>query len=320
MKRIIPFTGLLACLAAVPLVTRGEYVFSVIILICLYTVLSHSWNILGGFTGQISLGHSTFFGIGALVFRFLWLAGLTPSLALIAGSLSSLVLASAIGFPAFKLRGHYFSIGTLALSMIAFITIQNIFPGVSFISQEYLRTYSIIPVYYLALIAGTITMSLVFALSHSKLGLALMTVREDEEAAESIGVNTFKHKVIAMSLSTLIAGLGGGVFSFYVSSFYYYVPFDLNWSFDPVLITFIGGPGTVLGPLIGSVCFVLLKELFAISLGQMNVLIFGIVFILTILFLPEGLVGLMKRIRKAKRVQIQTLESPQISQDSPPLS
>jgi branched-chain amino acid transport system permease protein len=303
MKRIILAVALFVCLAIVPLLTKREYILSLIILVCLYTILSHSWNLLGGFTGQISLGHSTFFGIGALVFRYLWLQGVPSYLALGAGSLSSLVLACVIGFPSFKLKGHYFSIGTLALAMIALITVQNVFPGVSFVPQEYLKTYSLIPIYYMAIITGAVTIGVIYALTRSKLGLALLSVREDEVAAEAIGVNAFKYKVISMSLSTLIAGMGGGVFSFYVASYYYYVPFDLNYSFDPVLITFIGGPGTVLGPVVGSICFVLLKELFAISLGQMNVLIFGIVFILTILFLPEGLVGLMKRLRRTKRVQ-----------------
>jgi branched-chain amino acid transport system permease protein len=303
MKRIIPAVALFVCLAIVPLLTTKQYILSLIILVCLYTILSHSWNLLGGFTGQISLGHSTFFGIGALVFRYLWLQGVPSYLALGAGSLSSLVLACVIGFPSFKLKGHYFSIGTLALAMIALITVQNVFPGVSFVPQEYLKTYSLIPIYYMAIITGAVTIWVIYALTGSKLGLALLSVREDEDAAEAIGVNAFKYKVISMSLSTLIAGVGGGVFSFYVASYYYYVPFDLNYSFDPVLITFIGGPGTVLGPVVGSVCFVLLKELFAISLGQMNVLIFGIVFILTILFLPEGLVGLMKKLRRTKRVQ-----------------
>jgi len=303
MKRILLFVLLFACLASVPFFTTREYIYSLIILVCLYTILSHSWNLLGGFTGQISLGHSTFFGMGALVFRYVWLKGLPPYLALGVGALSSLVLACLIGFPSFKLKGHYFSIGTLALSMIALITIQNIFPGVSFVSQEYLKTYSLLPIYYMAIIAAAVTIGVIYALTRSKLGLALISVREDEDAAEAIGVNAFKHKVISMSLSTLIAGMGGGVFSYYVASYYYYVPFNLDYSFDPVLITFIGGPGTVVGPVIGSICFVLLKELFAISLGQMNVLIFGIVFILTILFLPEGLVGLMKKLRKTKKVQ-----------------
>jgi branched-chain amino acid transport system permease protein len=304
MKRIILSLLLFACLASVPFFTKREYIYSVVILICLYTILSHSWNLLGGFTGQISLGHSTFLGVGALVFRYVWLQGVPAYLSLGAAALASLVLASIIGFPSFKLKGHYFSIGTLALSMIAFITIQNVFPGISFVPQEYLRTYSLVPVYYMALVAAAVTIGVVYAVTRSKLGLGLVSVREDESAAEAVGVNTFKYKVISMSLSTLIAGMGGGVFSFYVASYYYYVPFNLDYSFDPVLITFIGGPGTVVGPVIGSVCFVLLKELFAISLGQMNVLIFGIVFVLTILFLPEGLVGLAKKVRRSKKVHV----------------
>jgi len=234
MKPILLLAGIVIGLALVPLVITKEYILNLIILVSLYTVLSQSWNILGGYTGQISLGHSTFFGMGALVFRFLWIAGLSPYLALGAGSISSLLLASAIGFPAFKLKGHYFAIGTLALSMIALITVQNVFPGVSFIPPQYLKGYSLFPIYYMALILGTITILLVYGLSRSKLGLALVSVREDEDAAEAIGINIFKYKVISMSLSTLIAGLGGGLFSFYVASYYYYVPFDLGWSFDPV--------------------------------------------------------------------------------------
>ncbi len=304
MKHILLLAGIVIGLALVPLVITKAYILNLIILISLYTVLSHSWNILGGLTGQISLGHSTFFGIGALVFRYLWVLGTPSYLALCGGSISSLLLASAIGFPAFKLKGHYFAIGTLALSMIAIITVQNLFPGVSFSPPEYLSKYSLVPIYYMAVTVSLIAIGLVYALTRSKLGLAFVSIREDEDAAEAIGINTFKYKVISMSLSTLIAGLGGGLFSFYVASYYYYVPFELGWSFDPVLIAFIGGPGTVIGPLIGSVCFVLLKELFAINLGQMNVLIFGIVFILTILFLPEGLIGLMKRLQKAKRFSL----------------
>jgi branched-chain amino acid transport system permease protein len=212
MKRIIFAVALFVCLAIVPLLTKREYILSLIILVCLYTILSHSWNLLGGFTGQISLGHSTFFGIGALVFRYLWLQGVPSYLALGAGSLSSLVLACVIGFPSFKLKGHYFSIGTLALAMIALITVQNVFPGVSFVPQEYLKTYSLIPIYYMAIITGAVTIGVIYALTRSKLGLALLSVREDEVAAEAIGVNAFKYKVISMSLSTLIAGREGASF------------------------------------------------------------------------------------------------------------
>ena len=301
MKRIVLVAAIIICLAVVPFVVTREYVLNLIILVCLYSILSHSWNILGGYTGQVSLGHSTFFGIGALVFRYLWTSGMPPYVALCGGSVSSLILASVIGFPAFKLKGHYFSIGTLALSMIAMVTVQNLLPGVSFSPPQFLAKYSLIPIYYMALAVGLVAIGAVYVLTRSKLGLAFLSIREEEDAAESIGVNSFKYKVISMSLSTLIAGLGGGVFSFYVGSYYYYVPFDLGWSFDPVLISFIGGAGTIIGPVVGSICFVLLKELFAISLGQMNVLIFGIVFIFIVLFLPQGLIGLAKKFQGAKK-------------------
>ncbi len=309
IKEILTLFIISIIFALLPLIIKKGYILNLIILICLYIVLSQSWNILGGFTGQISLGHSTFFGIAALVFRYLWSSGFPPYLALLASSASSLILASIIGFPSFKLRGHYFAIGTLALSMIAIITVQNLLPGVSFSPQEFLSKYSLVPIYYMALVVATISVLVVIALTHSKLGLALVCIREDEDSAEAIGINIFKYKVISMTLSTLIAGLGGALFSYYVASYYYYVPFELGWSFDPVLISFIGGAGTVVGPIIGSICFVILKELFAISLGQMNVLIFGIVFIFIVLFLPKGIIGIAKLKILKKRTSIMVKET-----------
>ncbi len=126
MKSILLIISIVICLALLPLVIATEYILNLIILVSLYVVVSQSWNILGGYAGQISLGHSTFFGIGALAFRYLWMAGVPPYLALVGGALSSLLLASVIGFPAFKLKGHYFAIGTLAMAMIGSITVQNI--------------------------------------------------------------------------------------------------------------------------------------------------------------------------------------------------
>jgi len=300
VKGKLAITALLLLMIVTPLVIKSEYLLNLLILICLYAILSHSWNILGGYCGQISLGHATFFGAGALTFRYLWLGGVSYYLALPAGALASLVLASAIGFPSFKMKGHYFSIGTLALAMIALITVQNLLPGVSFITEACLKEYSLMTIYYLALGVAALTVFAVYALSRSKLGLAMISVREDEDAAEAIGINTFKYKVAAMSISTVVAGFAGGIFAFYCGTYYHYAPFELGWSFDPLLIAFIGGAGTVAGPVIGSVVFVLLKELFAASLGQVNVLIFGIVFIVTVLFLPKGLVGIAGIVRKQK--------------------
>ena len=288
-------------LGILPLVFADKYLLNIVFLVGLYTILSQSWNILGGYCGQISLGHAAFFGLGALSARYLWSAGLPFFLAIPAGGLASAALACVIGVPALKLKSHYFAIGTLALAMIALITIQNIFPGVDFLSPELLAGYSLVSRYYLVLLIAVATILATYAVVNSKMGIALLSIREDEEAAEAIGIDTFKYKVICMLISTFIAGIAGGLFAVYSVSFYRYVPFELWWSFDPLLITFIGGAGTIAGPIIGAVCYVLLKELFALSLGQVNVLIFGVVFILIVLFLPKGLIGLVERLRKLRK-------------------
>jgi branched-chain amino acid transport system permease protein len=299
VKRALITVGILLLLIIFPLVMQNEYLLNLMILICLYSTLAHSWNVLGGYCGQISLGHAAFFGVGALTFRYLWLSGVSYYLALPAGALASLILASIIGFPSFKMKGHYFSIGTLALAMILLHIVQNLMPGVSFITQACLDQYSLFTIYYLALGIGVATVIAVYALSRSKLGVAMVSIRDDEDAAEAIGINTFKYKVVSMSISTVIAGFAGGIFAFYCGTYYYYAPFELDWSFNPLLIAFIGGAGTVIGPVIGGVVFVLLKELFAAHLGQVNVLIFGVVFIITVLFLPKGIVGVVEIFRRS---------------------
>jgi branched-chain amino acid transport system permease protein len=302
VKNKLWIAGLLFLLILFPFITRSEYLLNLMILVCLYSILAHSWNILGGYCGQISLGHATFFGAGALAFRYLWLNGVSYYLALPAAAFSSLVMALAIGFPSLRLKGHYFSIGTLALAMIALITVQNQLPGVSFITKTCLKEYSLFTIYYLALAVGVMAVLVVYGLSHSKLGLAMVSIRDDEDAAESIGIATFRYKVISMSISTLIAGAAGGIFAFYCGTYYYYAPFELGWSFDPLLIAFIGGAGTTFGPVVGAILFVILKELFATHLGQVNVLIFGIVFVVTVLFLPKGLVGAARVFRRSEKL------------------
>jgi branched-chain amino acid transport system permease protein len=182
--------------------------------------------------------------------------------------------------------------------MIALITVQNALPGVNYLSSELMSAYNPVTRFYAALFVVVLTIVGVYALNYSKLGLAMLCVREDEQAASATGINVVKVKIVAMALSSFVSGLAGGLFAYYYVSYYYYVPFELMWSFDPVLIVFIGGAGTIAGPIIGSACYVLLKEIFAISMGQINVLIFGVVFILIVLFLPKGLVGIVTKFQR----------------------
>jgi branched-chain amino acid transport system permease protein len=297
-RSLFVLIAFILAIALVPIFITGEYILNILFLLCLYSILSQGWNILGGYCGQINLGQAAFFGIGALTCRYIWTAGCPFPIALLGGASSSLILACIIGIPTLRLKAHYFSIGTLGVAMIALITIQNALPGVDYLPSELMEAYNPVTRFYTALVVTALIIAALYGINHSKLGLAMLCVREDEEAASATGINVVKFKIIAMALSTFITGLAGGLFAYYYVTYYYYVPFDLMWSFDPVLIVFIGGAGTIVGPIIGSVCYVLLKEIFALSMGQINVLIFGVVFILIVLFLPKGLVGIARRPRK----------------------
>ena len=297
-KHLIISIAALLLFAALPFVVKGEYFITILFVLCLYTLLSQGWNILGGFCGQLNLGTAVFFGTGALACRLLWTAGLPYPFCLALGGLSSVALSCVIGIPALRLRAQYFATGTIALAMIGLITVQNLFPEIDILPADLMGEYNPLTRYYTALFVTAAVVAAVAVISRSRVGLALLCIRDDEDACLATGINIVRYKVIALFLSTFISGLAGGLFAYYYTSYYLYVPFDLMWSFEPVLITFIGGAGTILGPLIGSTCFVVLKEVFAISMGQINVLIFGVVFIIIVLFLPRGLIGIFKKVKK----------------------
>jgi branched-chain amino acid transport system permease protein len=126
----------------------------------------------------------------------------------------------------------------------------------------------------------------------------MMAVREGEDAAESLGISALKHKLLALSVSAFFAGLAGSAFAYYHVSYYLNMPFSPEWTFDPMMMAYIGGTGTIIGPIIGSIFFVGLKQLLVWNVGEYHLIIFGILFILIVLFLPGGLVEAWKKIRK----------------------
>jgi branched-chain amino acid transport system permease protein len=289
-KNAIIVGCILALLLLLPLLIKTDYIINFLILVFLYVVITQSWNILGGYAGQVNIGQSAFFGMGALVTRMVWVSGVPVYMAIVAGGLSALVLGAIIIMPALRLRGAYFAIGTLALAVIIRITIGNILPDLSFLPGKYLAAYALTPRYYVSLGLMVITIVAVYLIVNSRLGLGMVAIREEEEAAGASGINTFRYKVIALSVSSFFAGMAGGIYAYYQASYYPYTPFGLLWSFEPILITFIGGTGTILGPIIGAIGYVVLKELFAITLGEVSVIVFGTLFILVVLFLPGGLI------------------------------
>jgi branched-chain amino acid transport system permease protein len=227
--------------------------------------------------------------VGSLSARYLWLYGLPLPVALLGGAFAAALFAMIIGFPAFRLKGVYFVIGTLVLAEILRTIFDTVLPRASVLPSRLLNTYDLTPRYYLGLAIVFIAVGLVFWISRSKLGLGLMAVREDEEAAEASGVNTQKYKLPAFLISTSMAGLAGGVYAYYASAAQPGFLFNAVRTFDAVIIVFVGGVGTVLGPIIGSCFFVLLQQILSLYLPMgMHILVFGILFIVVVLFLPGG--------------------------------
>lgn len=296
--KLILIILLMILLAIIPLFVEKDSILNLIILIFLYITLASSWNILGGYTGQTSLGHAAFFGLGTLATRLLWINGFPLFPSILAGGLLAVTFALIIGTPAFKLKGVYFAIGTLALGQILNVTVGNVFPTITAIPVESLATYQMIPRYYLFLATSSFTVVVAYFLVNSRAGLGMMAVREEEDAAESLGINALRHKILAFAASSFLAGLAGGAFAFYHVSYYPKFPFTPIWSFDSLTMVYIGGQGTIVGPIVGAIFFVLLKEILVLNVGGYHLIVFGTLFILVVLFLPGGFVEGWQKIQK----------------------
>ena len=287
-----------ALLALLPLLVRHDDVLNLVFLLLLSITLAESWNIVAGYAGQVNLGHAAFFGLGALVARTLWIRGAPILLAMGAGAAVATAFALLIGVAAFRLRGAYFAIGTLALGEILRTTVNNLFPEISTLPTASIAAYRLTHRYYLALALAALSVAAVAALATSRVGLGMQAVREDEEAAEASGVGALRLKLTALALSTGLAGLAGGLFAYYHISYYPSHPFGPHWTFDALLVTFIGGVGTVHGPILGAALYVFLKEYLAVRWVDFHLLIFGVLFILIVLLLPGGLVQAVERLRR----------------------
>jgi branched-chain amino acid transport system permease protein len=292
-KKLSVLGIILVLLVVLPLVMDlGSNIMNVMVTLIIYIILSQSWNLIGGYTGQVNLGIVAFFGISTMVTHFLWKAGLPIFSAILAGSLSAAILAALIGLPTLRLRGMYFAVGTLALAQAAQVVVANIFVRQVAMPASFTTTYSLAARYYLGLLLLVISVAVVYFVTRSKVGLAMVAIRDDEQAAQVTGVKVFKYKVIALLISAVLAGLAGGFYAYVRLSFWQIsIVFSPLWTFDALLAVVIGGAGTLGGPIIGSIFLVVLSEIFANTLGQAHLIIFGFLFILVVLFLPQGLMG-----------------------------
>lgn len=265
-------------------------------------ILASSWNILGGFAGQISIGYSAFVGIGAYTTVLLALAGVNPYLTLPIGALLAALFSYVVGLPTFRLRGPYFTIATIGVSE----AVRVFASGVSFTggssgvrmpagSFDFVRNYSAM------VLLAVIVVALSAWIKASPFGRALSAIRQDIDAAEALGVHAAKYKLAAHALSAALVALAGGLFAI---NFQYISPgsvFDFRLSLTIVLMPIVGGLGTVTGPVLGAILFSYLqiKMLSIPSLRDSYLFLYGGMLILVMLFEPKGLVGLLARLRRA---------------------
>ncbi|HSB08451.1 MAG TPA: branched-chain amino acid ABC transporter permease [Blastocatellia bacterium] len=296
----LPLAGLF--LIAAPAIFPARYSQHVLILVLLYVALGSAWNILGGFAGQLSLGHSAFFGIGAYATAVIASkTQVSPWWGILAGPLIVLPIALLVGWICFRLRGPYFTLATIAIGEVVRLLALNWSDltggavGVVIRPSLFSGTGKI-PYYYivLAIAAGTVAFSRL--ISTRKLGYYLMAIREDEETAESIGVNTTRYKLLALAISATLTAIAGAFFANYFLFVDPTVVLPLALSVEIVLMAIIGGLGTVAGPVLGAVLLKLSSEVFRNEFAQANLLIYGALLILVILFMPEGLMGGIRKL------------------------
>jgi len=312
-----PIAPLLAVLAllALPLVATNQFYLHLAITVLMWTLLGAAWNLLGGFAGQVSFGHAAFFGIGAYTTMILYLKlGLAPWYGMALGGLAGALAALPIGLICFRLRGPYFSLSTLAVAEIVRLVALNweeltngpvgllitTLPPVGLPGRP-LNWESKVPFYYLG--AGLVVGAMVATdqLARSRLGAYLLAIREDEDAAESIGIDTVRAKVVTLALSAFFTGLGGGFYGVY---FRYVDPdavFPIALSVEMVFIAVVGGLATVGGPVIGAVFLVTLGELFRERFLVGHLIFYGLFMMLAIRYLPEGIWGGARRALAPRR-------------------
>lgn len=290
------FLAIVALAGISPLITPA-YISSFLLITYMFIALAGSWNILAGYTGYVCFGHQVFVGVGAyttavLISRY----GLEWVPSSIIGGILAVTLALVLGIPTLRLKGHYFAIATIG--------INEVFKVIAYSWTEVTRggwglplpsKYELFPCYYAMGIIALTASLLSYAIKNSKFGLRLIAIREDEVAAEVIGVNTARNKLIAFLVSAFFPGVAGGVYAWYLT----YI--DPETAFSPwlqsqmVVMTLLGGAGTVYGPILGAVVFSVVWEMLWAQFPMIHLSLLGTAVVCIVLFMPEGITGYFKR-------------------------
>jgi branched-chain amino acid transport system permease protein len=286
--------GVLLALAIAPGVLSPFLVQFLINLFMLAT-LAESWNIIGGFTGYASFGNVAFFGIGAYTTGVLLTVATLPFwLALPASGLLAMLFAALVGMPILRLKGHYFAIATLGVAETMREIVYNlkITGGGTGLTMPITR--SPLPFFYLMLGIAVAATAVNWWLSASRFGYGLIAIREDEDAAAAMGINTALYKTAAFAMSGGFAGLVGGVFAYWITFIDPEGVFKVITTIQMIIMAVFGGMGTVVGPLLGALVLTSISEVLSTHLVSLAELFNGVIVILVVLFMPQGLAEVIR--------------------------
>ncbi|MGL5167014.1 MAG: branched-chain amino acid ABC transporter permease [Afipia sp.] len=294
--------ALVVCIAALPLF-GGSYALRLGTIACMYGILALSWNIVGGFAGYPSFATAAFFGFGAYTAGVLLSKGVPLAVSISVAGVMSFVLASLLGAALLRLRGHYFAIASLSLIEVFRELVNNATDltgggmglNIPLTSAAGVMADATFFFYVMwALLLGTALMVVIVA--GSKLGFGLACIRQNETAANMIGLNTTLYKSVAFGLSACFVGAAGGVYAAWV---HYIDPsdvFDILYSVKPIVMALIGGLGSPLGVLIGAFVYLGLEEVVWRNYIQIHSGVLGVLIVVLLLFLPHGLMSIRDRL------------------------
>lgn len=313
LDRRLRLLGALLLILIIPQVVASEYVMHVFITVGLYIILSLSLNLVSGYTGQLSIGHAAFYGIGAYVAALLMLRFNLPYWAVL--PLSGLVTAGfgfVLGLPTLRLQGDYLAIVTLGFGEIIRLVFLNWdkvtrgpmgLPGIPSPQLGDLVFMSKVPYFYLIMAMMLITLIFMIRVSESEMGLSLMAVSHDEVAAEAVGVNTLRAKLLAFTLSAFFAGIAGSFYATYIS-FISPDSFTFMDSITILAMVVLGGLASIPGVVIGAIVLGLAPEVLRF-MADYRMLLYGALMVVMMIFKPDGFLGAKKRVYNVIRKNLE---------------
>jgi branched-chain amino acid transport system permease protein len=268
----------------------------------MYITMASSWNILGGYTGYVSLGHNVFFAAGAYLAAILWVyRGISPFLIAPVAGVLALMIGLVVGLITLRTSGSAFIISTIALTMLASILLDKwrLAGGANGLSLNLISlpmATAKLPFYYAFLGLAALTIYVSYRIRHSKFGLGLRAISQDETKAEVAGIPTNNYKILAFAISGLFVGMAGALWVYYLTYLRPGLFLNIGIAANMVLMSLIGGKGTVAGPVIGAVILIATNEFFVSQMGSsaLNIVATGSLMILVLLFFPEGVIGTLK--------------------------